>query len=100
MEGILRVTPAELISISNDLSAKGNAISSLTAEMTNQGSSLTSAWEGEAATVRGIPSIPAAWTILKSLSAIRSKSDEIQNPVTLFAQSKRSFESLHARLTF
>ena len=50
MEGILRVTPAELISISNDFSAKGNAISSLTAEMTNQVSSLTSAWEGEAAT--------------------------------------------------
>ena len=50
MEGILRVTPAELISVSNEFSAQGSAISALTSEMTNQVVGLSSIWEGDAAT--------------------------------------------------
>ena len=50
MEGILRVTPAELISISNEFSGKGSTISSLTSEMTNQVTGLSTIWEGDAAT--------------------------------------------------
>ena len=49
MQGILRVTPAELISVSNDFSAKGNTVSNLTSEMTNLVVGLSNVWEGEAA---------------------------------------------------
>jgi len=50
MNGILRVTPNELITIANEFSAKGSAISALTAEMTNQVVNMSSIWEGDAAT--------------------------------------------------
>lgn len=50
MEGILRVTPNELVTISNEFSAKGSTLSSLTSEMTNQVVGLSAIWEGEAAT--------------------------------------------------
>ena len=50
MEGILRVTPNELITMANEFSAKGSTISSLTAEMTNEVVGLSSIWEGDAAT--------------------------------------------------
>ena len=50
MNGILRVTPNELITVANDFSTKGSTVSSLTTEMTNMVSNLSSVWEGEAAT--------------------------------------------------
>ena len=50
MDGILRVTPNELITVSNEFSAKGSAVSTLTSEMTNLVVGLSSIWEGEAAT--------------------------------------------------
>ena len=50
MEGILNVTPQELINAANEFSSKGSNISSLTSEMTAQVESLASVWEGEAAT--------------------------------------------------
>ena len=49
MQGILKVTPNELISVSNEFSAQGNTISSLTNEMTNTVTGLSSVWEGDAA---------------------------------------------------
>lgn len=49
MEGILRVTPNELIAIADDFSGKGSTIGSLTSEMTSLVVSLSSIWEGDAA---------------------------------------------------
>lgn len=50
MEGILRVTPEQLISTAGEFSTKGTTISNLTSEMVNLANGLSSAWEGEAAT--------------------------------------------------
>lgn len=50
MEGILNVTPEQLISTASEFSSQGSAIQQLTSEMVNKVSSLASAWEGEAAT--------------------------------------------------
>ena len=49
MEGILNVTPQELINAANEFSSKGSNISTLTAEMTAQVESLSTVWEGDAA---------------------------------------------------
>ena len=49
MNGILRVTPNELITMANDFSGKGSTVSSLTSEMTNLVVGLSSIWEGDAA---------------------------------------------------
>jgi WXG100 family type VII secretion target len=50
MEGILNVTPEQLISTATDFQGKGNTVSSLTSEMMSLVTGLSSAWEGEAKT--------------------------------------------------
>lgn len=49
MNGILRVTPNELITVAGDFSTKGATVSSLTSEMTNMVTNLSNIWEGDAA---------------------------------------------------
>lgn len=51
MEGILKVTPEQLIYTANDFSAKGNEIRQLTSEMMNMVTSMAGVWEGEASNV-------------------------------------------------
>ncbi len=50
MTGTIKVSPEKLLSTASEFSSHGNTISSLTAEMMNVVSSLSSVWEGEAAT--------------------------------------------------
>ena len=49
MTGTINVSPDKLISASQEFSAKGNTISSLTSEMLNIIASMSSTWEGDAA---------------------------------------------------
>lgn len=49
MEGQLRVNSQDLINASNDFSAKGQTVNTLTQEMLSLVSSLTGVWEGDAA---------------------------------------------------
>lgn len=49
MEGILNVTPEQLRSTSSDFQSKGQQVSSLTTEMMELVTNLSSAWEGDAA---------------------------------------------------
>ena len=50
MTGTINVSTEKLLSTSSEFSTQGNTISSLTSEMLNLVGSLSSAWEGEAAT--------------------------------------------------
>lgn len=50
MEGNILVTPEELIATAGEFSTQGTTIANLTSEMTNKVTSLSSAWEGDAAT--------------------------------------------------
>lgn len=50
MEGILKVTPEQLISTASDFNNTGSRIGSLTSEMVSKVGALASSWEGEAAT--------------------------------------------------
>ncbi|MBP5280931.1 MAG: WXG100 family type VII secretion target [Lachnospiraceae bacterium] len=50
MQGILKVTPETLESTANEFSGKGQAVSQLTAQMTDMVCGLSSVWEGDAAT--------------------------------------------------
>lgn len=50
MDGILRVTPEQLISTASEFSSQGSTIQNLTSEMVSMVGNLASAWEGEAAT--------------------------------------------------
>ena len=48
MEGILKVTPEKLISTSQEFSSNGDTISSLTQQMIDIVTSLSSFWQGDA----------------------------------------------------
>lgn len=50
MDGILKVTPAELKNASAEFGAKSGEIKGLTGEMMNLVNGLNSVWQGEAAT--------------------------------------------------
>lgn len=50
MEGILKVDPQKLISTATEFNATGGQVRSLTGEMISIINSLSSVWEGEAAT--------------------------------------------------
>ncbi|MDE7261698.1 MAG: WXG100 family type VII secretion target [Oscillospiraceae bacterium] len=49
MEGIIKVTPEELINTSTEFDATGGTIRNLTSQMVDVVTSLNSVWEGEAA---------------------------------------------------
>lgn len=48
MEGILNVTPEQLISASSEFQSKGSVVSNLTSQMMQLVTNLNNAWEGEA----------------------------------------------------
>lgn len=50
MTGTIKVSPQKLLSTSSEFGSRGNTISALTSQMINLVSSLSSTWEGEAAT--------------------------------------------------
>lgn len=50
MTGTIKVSPEKLLSTSSEFASRGGRISSLTSQMLNLVSSLSSSWEGEAAT--------------------------------------------------
>lgn len=50
MEGILKVDPQKLITTASDFSTTGGEVRNLTSEMISIVNSLSSVWEGEAAT--------------------------------------------------
>ena len=50
MDGLLRVTPEQLITTSNEFSSKAGTVGSLTTEMMNLVTGLAGTWEGEGAT--------------------------------------------------
>ena len=49
MQGILKVTPNELISVADEFNSQGSTIGNLTSGMTNLVTGLSSVWEGDAA---------------------------------------------------
>lgn len=49
MEGILRVTPEQLIGTASEFQSKGNTVNNLTSEMMSLVTGMSSVWEGEAA---------------------------------------------------
>ncbi len=50
MDGIIKVTPAELINAADSFQATGAQVNSLTNEMMNLVNGLNASWEGDAAT--------------------------------------------------
>lgn len=50
MDGILRVTPQELVNAANEFGATGTQIKSLSQEMVDMVNAMKSIWQGQAAT--------------------------------------------------
>ena len=74
MTGTIKVSPEKLLSTAQEFSSQGSTISALTSQMLNLVTTLSSAWEGDAAT--------AYITKLKSLESDIQVMNRIQSSQT------------------
>ncbi len=72
MEGILNVTPEQLISTSAEFQSKGAAVSNLTSQMMQLVINLSNAWEGDAASAY--------------ISKFRALDDDIQKMINMITE--------------
>ena len=98
MEGILKVTPQELISTASEFSAKASVVSSLTTEMTERASSLNSTWEGEAASTYLAKFNGLQDDIQRMIRMVQEHVSDLQEMAQIYASAEQSnvteFESL------
>lgn len=83
MEGIIKVAPEKLIATSGEFSSKASTVSTLTSNMTNLATGLTSVWEGEAATAY--------------MNKFRELDDDIQKMIRMIQEHSSDLEQM-ARL--
>lgn len=80
MEGILRVTPEELITTASEFGAKASAVNNLTSEMLSLANGLTGVWEGEAANAY--------------ITKFRSLEDDMQRIYRMIQEHSRDLEEM------
>ena len=100
MEGILKVSPEQLISAAGDFSSKASNISSLTGEMTSKVGALASAWEGEAATAYITKFNGLQDDIEKIIAMVQEHAKDLNEMAEIYrnaeSQNTADFESLSA----
>lgn len=89
MEGTLRVTPEQLESTASEFSSKASAISTLTTNMMNTVTGLSSAWEGDASTAYTNKFKELADDIQRMINMVKEHSTDL----TEMAQVYRSAET-------
>lgn len=90
MTGTINVTPQKLISASQEFSTQGNTISSLTSEMLNLVSSMSSTWQGDAATsyLAKFKGLESDIQILNRM--IQEHVNDLQQMANLYSAAERS----------
>lgn len=100
MEGILKVTPEQLISTASEFSSKAGTINSLTGEMTSKVSALASAWEGEAATAYITKFNGLQDDIEKMVAMVQEHSKDLNDMAEVYSSAEKQnvsdFEGLSA----
>ena len=95
MEGILKVTPEQLISAASDFQTKGNTINTLTGEMMTLVTGLSSAWEGDAATAYITKFKSLEDDIQKLVNMVREHSNDLNEMAKVYqnAESQNAEEA-------
>lgn len=98
MEGILKVTPEQLINTASDFSGKASTIGNLTSEMTSKVSALANAWEGQAATMYINKFNSLQDDIQKMVAMVQEHASDLNEMAEVYrnaeAQNTSDFESL------
>lgn len=98
MEGILKVSPEQLISTAGDFSSRASNISSLTGEMISKVNALANAWEGEAATAYMTKFNGLQDDIEKIVSMVQEHAKDLNDMAAQYrnaeSQNASDFESL------
>ncbi|MBO6142550.1 MAG: WXG100 family type VII secretion target [Lachnospira sp.] len=82
MEGTLKVTPEQLRATSSDFQSKGQQVSSLTTEMMDLVTSLSSAWEGDASNAY--------------INKFKELSDDIQRMIAMITEHTNDLNDMAA----
>ncbi len=90
MEGILNVTPQQLISTSTEFQSKGTQVSNLTSQMMTLVTGLSSAWEGEAASAYINKFSQLEDDIQKMISMINEHTNDLNEMANVYQQAEQA----------
>lgn len=90
MEGILKVTPEQLISTAGEFQAKGNTIGTLTQEMMTLVTGLNSVWEGDAATAYINKFKALEDDIQRLVNMVREHADDLTEMARVYQEAEQA----------
>ena len=93
MDGIIKVDPQQLISMSSEFSNAGNNINSMTSEMVNMMNALGSSYVGEAASAFIAKANALEGDITKLNNMIQEHSKDLQEMAQAYMQAEASAQS-------
>lgn len=98
MEGILRVTPQELINAASEFSTNGGEIANLTQQMTDLVNGLSSVWSGEAAEAYRTKFAGLSDDIQKLIGFVKEHAQDLQDMAAIYTQAEQANEDIIANL--
>lgn len=90
MEGIIRVSPEQLISTAGEFSNQGSSISALTGEMMLLVTGLSSVWEGEAATAYMTKFKGLEDDIQRMIRMVQEHASDLEEMASVYTQSDKT----------
>ncbi|MBQ2904655.1 MAG: WXG100 family type VII secretion target [Clostridia bacterium] len=99
MEGILRVTPQELINAASEFSTNGGEIQNLTQQMTDLVNGLSSVWTGEAAEAYRAKFAGLSDDIQKLVGFVKEHAQDLQDMAGLYTEAEQANEDIIANLS-
>ena len=90
MEGIMRVSPEQLISTAGEFSNQGSSISALTGEMMQLVTGLSSVWEGEAATAYMTKYKGLEDDIQRMIRMVQEHASDLEEMASVYTQSDKT----------
>lgn len=87
MEGIIKVAPERLIATAGEFSTKGSMVSTLTSNMTQLATGLTSIWEGEASSAYRNKFAALDDDIQKMIRMIQEHAQDLEEMARLYSEA-------------
>lgn len=99
MEGILRVTPEQLISTSGEFDNCASEVSSLTSQMTQMVNGLSSIWQGEAAAAYKAKFDGLNDDIQKMIGFVKEHANDLKEMAQVYKTAEQSNEDIIGSLS-
>ena len=99
MNGILRVTPDQLISTSGEFDTCAGEVSTLTSQMTEMVNSLSSIWQGEAAEAYKAKFNGLNDDIQKMIGFVKEHANDLKEMAQIYKTTEQSNEEIISNLS-